>query len=325
MKRLLLLITLFAALPAFAQFTSDRPDEYSDYMVQEQMSVAQLYVELASVMAYSDDPNAVNGKRMQVVQRLDQAIDKIGSMGPFEGSTAYRDDVLELLKKTKEVYVGSYVELTELVGRKGSSIADLEVYYLKQEKVEKELGRLEDEVQKRQARFAGEHTMDLKEHPLQEQMERIGEVSDYSRVLFMEYLAIAKENENFMNALNANDAAAMKKARAGMLKAANPVLGRVLGIKAYKGNWKFRDATLKLVNFYNDFAEKEYQLLIEFMEISDTEPTTQEEVDKYNAGVENYNMIIERMNSEHGPLIDNFNQANKELMQQELPAPTNRN
>jgi len=321
MKYLLTGIMALTLLASQAQFSTDRPDEYSDYMVKEQMAVAQKMIDLTVATANSDDPNYVNSKRAAVVQQLDQAIVKISDMTPLNGSADYRDEMLALLKKSREVFVGNYVELTHLLARKSASVADLETYYLAQDKVDKELNRLEKEVKKSQEKFAKTHDMDLTTHPLQDQMAKIAKVSEYSRALFMDYLKLAKENENFTNALAAEDVAQMTKARANMMKAANPVLTRVHATKAHNGYWGFRDATLKTVNFYNDLCEKEYLELIDFIQISKKEPTTQEEVDAFNKGVERFNEIINEMNTGQGPLIDEFNNANKELMKRNLPSP----
>lgn len=313
------IVTLFIAGALAAQPVSfDNPAEYSNYMVEQQIAVANKVLDLTSTSVSTDDAALVNKKRMEVVETLDNAINKISNLSPIGGKSDYRDEVLALMKRYKEVFVVSYVELTSLIERKNASIVDLENYLKAQEKVDKEIGQLEKEVSNAQSKFAKTHNMEMTENPMAAKMERIAAANDYARLIFMEYLKLAKENEKFQTALTAQDAEAMKKARADMIRVAAPVVRRMETFKGHQSYSGFRDAGVKLVQYYERLSQNEYLELVEFIQMSKTEPTTQEEVDKYNAGVERYNAIINKMNVEHTDLINAFNLAHRELLQRNI-------
>ncbi len=160
-----------------------------------------------------------------------------------------------------------------------------------------------------QNEFAKLNSLTLLHNGMQDQFDRILECNIYSREVFLQYIAIAKVNERWWDAMEKNDFEGMKKHRTALLAAAQT--SQLAGMKDFHGDTGFRDAAKGRVDFFvNDGQQR---VPGEITRIFESTQRTQEDVDYVNNTIDAYN-------SKNLALNDSFNTAHRDLKLKSLPA-----
>ena len=299
-----------AKTSAQVAFTTTNPAEYSNYIVAEQEKIGEQFIEFSNLLLSSNDLKVNEDKRMEVVRQIELSLRRLRNMAPFKNGAKLRDESVAVFEAYRDLHINDYAKIAILVSNKESSLAALEDYFEMQVKAEKKMLDFAVRLRTAQNEFAKLNSLTLLHNGMQDQFDRILECNIYSREVFLQYIAIAKVNEMWWDAMEKNDFEGMKKQRTALLAAAQT--SQLAGMKDFHGDTGFRDAAKGRVDFFVNMANKEY---LEITRILESTQRTQEDVDYVNNTIDAYN-------SKNLALNDSFNAAHRDLKLKSLPAPS---
>jgi hypothetical protein len=301
-------IILAASARAQVEFKTDSPVEYSNYIVAEQEKIGEQFIAFSNVLLSNNDVKTNEAKRLEVVKDIELALRRLRNMAPFKDGTQLRNEAVAVFEAYRDLHVNDYARIAVLVSNKESSLEALEEYFQMQVKAEKKMKDLAVRLHDAQAKFAQTYKLTLLHNDMQDQFDRILEANIYSREVFLEYIAVAKVNEKWWDAMQKNDLEEMKKQRIAILDAVK--LSKLSSREAFHGDAGFRDAAKARIDYFNRLAGNEYK---EVNEILENPKRTKEDVDFINGLVDTYNVDSQKLN-------DNFNNAHRDLKLKSLPA-----
>ena len=126
----------------------------------------------------------------------------------------------------------------------------------------------------------------------------------------MDYIAVAKVNEKWWDAMQTNNIEEMKKQRIAILDAAKA--SQLSARAGFHGDVGFKDAAQARIDYFARLAGNEYK---ETDEILENPKRTKEDIDFVNGLVDDYNAKNQQLN-------DAFNNAHRDLKLASLPAPS---
>lgn len=304
--RTVLLFTLalyFSFLPkeAAAQpFVTNEPLAYLDYIGEQRMAAGQLFEELSQIFLNQNTPEQADAERKRIALRMELHVQRIRNMADFEGDGQLRTEAIAVFEGYKSLLTGEYGRKMAEMSSRSSSIADLEAFYAIQIKGEQQHEALFNRINAAEVAFATRHGVQMMDEPAG-MSDPIGEANDYCRTIYWEYLRLAKENEAWWAAYNADDINGMETARSQLdlalrnsgIPAAEPVLG----------DTKVKAAGLALHQLLETMVREDFPA----MEAVIANPaSTKADIDDLNARVGRYNEQWIQLN-------ENFNEANSEL------------
>lgn len=299
----------FVGLQAFAQveFKTTSPVEYSNHIVEEQEKLGQQFLEFSNILLNSDDYQVNEDKRQLVIKEIELSLRRLRNMAPFENGTKFRNEAIAVFELYRDLHMDDYAKISVLVTNKESSLASLEEYFALQVKAEKKMKEYTSQMRAAQMEFANANKVALVKNPMQDQFDRILESNIYTREVFLAYIAVAKVNEMWWDAMEAGDAEGMEKQRQAILDAAKNC--KLANMAGFHGDERFRDAAIERVKHYSDLAADQYQKIALIL---DSPERTKEDVEFVNGTVDEYNKVNQALNQK-------FNQAQRELKQNALP------
>lgn len=315
MRNSLLLLTLAILLanPLFSQNFED-PVEYNNFIVSKQSDVVEKSMEYVSLSVHSQDEGAVDAKRREVVRTLEKGIRDIEGMPAYKGDARLKNEALDVLRLYLEVYTADFNEAALLKKDRESSFEAMEKYFKAQEKAERKLAQAGEQFSKAQDAYAKKYELLIKEEEreseLKDKLTIIADVNEYTHKVFLLYFKPFKIDAAFLDAFNRQKPSAMESKRQELLKTADAALVQLDLVGPFQDDKKYLEATQKVLQQYVDFAKGDYKELVRIMENKDA--LTQEDVDKVNSIIENYNKTMQT-------LIQGFNEENSAFLQRHIP------
>lgn len=299
-----------SAASAQVEFTTTNPAEYSNYIVTEQERIGGQFIEFSNLLLSSNDLKVNEDKRLEVVRQIELSLRKLRNMAPFKDGAELRNESISVFEAYRDLHINDYAKIAILVSNKESSLGALEDYFKMQIKAEKKMMEFAVRLRKAQDEFAKAHRLTLLHNGMQDQFDRILECNIYSREVFLEYIAVAKVNELWWDAMEANQFEEMKTQRLAVIAAAKA--SKLNTMQGFHGDTGFRDAAKARVGYFAALAETEYA---EITRILESTQRTQADVDYINNTIESYN-------TKNLTLNDSFNAAHRDLKLKSLPAPS---
>lgn len=299
-----------AGLRAQTEFTTNDPVEYSNYIVTEQEKIGGEFIDFSNLLLSSNDYKTNEAKRLEVVKMVELGLRRLRNMAPFKDGGQLRNECIAVFEAYRDLHLNEYAKITLLVSNKESSLSALEDYFQMQVKAEKKMMEYAVRLKNAQKKFAEAYRLTLLHNAMQDQFDRILECNVYSREVFLAYIAVAKLNEAWWEAMDKNDFAEMEKQRLAILDAASK--SSLAGMQGFHGDASFRDVAQERVDYFVRLAGNQY---VEFAKILQNNARTKEDVDYINAEIDSYNDKNMKLN-------DKFNSVHRELKLRALPAPS---
>lgn len=292
---------------AQVEFKTDSPVEYSNYIVAEQEKVGEQFIEFSNLLLSSNDVKANEAKRLEVIKVIELSLRRLRNMAPFKEGAQLRNEAVAVFEAYRDLHLNDYAKIALLVSAKESSLQALEDYFQTQVKAEKKMMEYAVRLRTAQGKFAESYHLTLLFNPMQEQFDRILEANVYTREVFLQYIAVAKVNELWWDAMEKNEIEGMKKQRIAIQDAAK--LCKLPTMEGFHGDVSFRDAAKARVDYFVELAAHEYK---EVPDILENPKRTQEDVDFINGFIDAYN-------TKNLALNEKFNNTHRELKLKSLP------
>lgn len=324
MKNTLLFISLFIFLnDGFAQMD---PTPFNNILVEEQNQVSTKNLEYVSYSVHSDDYEAIEKKRFEVILQVAKAHKVITAIqAPKEGQQM-KDEVLEILDTYKEIFTYDFAEVVELKKNRESSYEAMEEYFEAQDKAEEKLSKASGRFQKSQVKFAQKMGFEIQDSAGDDEKEAfidiVNAVYDYDRLVFLPYFKVSKADAIFMDAMSAEKSATTLESKRKKVEAtAAEAIKTLRATKAFKGDKAYRDSALDLVKYIEELAKKNYVDMVALTKLKskNRKQLGNEGIKKYNALIEKYKATIEEYNVKMNQLIGRFNEESDKLQQKHIP------
>lgn len=310
-------ILLLNVVAINAQKTFSHPIDYNNFIVEEMNQIVVKNLEYISQSVHSDNFEAIEAKRKNVIRQIQDAHKSVNNQEAFKNGEQLKIESLAVLGMYKKVFELELSEANMLKQTSQESYEAMERYFKSQDRAEKSLGKAGDRFQRASKSYAKKHKIDnLKEEgevdpAVESQLKRIADVNAYTRKLFLAYFKVSKYNGIFFDAVNGQNKAGLEGKRRKVVMAANDILTHLNSMKGFRGDTDFLDKTKAIVQFYKDISENGYKSIVTVMKKKQSE-LSQKDVDGYN-------MAIEKSNKQSPKLLNEFNEAQKRLLQKNIP------
>lgn len=315
--------------------------EYMDVFSTEYRKIQQDMWDYTSSVSHGKSARKVEKRRMELIQTSNAALNKAKSQKAFNGSTRYRDSVVEYLRITNIVLKEDYAKIVDMEAVAEDSYDAMEAYMLARERANDKLDEAGKMVEREQKVFASENNINLisSSDGLDQKMEIAGEVYKTYNEIYLIFFKSFKQEVYLTDAINRKDINAIEQNRTALIATAKEGLAKLDAVSPYKGDKSMIEATKKLLNFYIQEAENEIPAMLDyFMKNENFEKVkknfdaipekkrTQSDVNDYNKAIKEmneavngYNKSNNNVNKQRGSLIDNWNNTAQSFTDKHVP------
>jgi hypothetical protein len=309
----------YIILTVFSLFSSslmaqgeESPVDYFNAVIQEYNKVSVKNMNYLSTSVHSENDNEVDAARKDVMKQIEKSIASIQNIKAYKGDEKLKQDALEVLKIEQGTYQTDFSDAILLKKDSKSSFEAMEKYYKAQEKAEKKLSQASDKLALAQKNFAEKYKFELKTDEQNRALQaNITRLNQYTRDIFLAYFKASKNNGIFFDALNANKVSAMESARLNILSSTEEGINKIKNIGSFDGDKSYMEKSIAVLQYYKSLASKDFVTLVKVTGKKDTE-RTQADVDQYNGVINDYNVKNQKY-------INEFNEANRKILQKTIP------
>ena len=329
MKHRLLKLTLMIAFLGTANVYAQTAVEYMNVFTTEYGKIQQDMWDYTSSVSHGKSARKVEKRRAELIQTSTAALNKAKSAKAFNGSTQFRDSVIEFLRINNIVLKEDYAKIVDMEAVSEESYDAMEAYMLARDRANDKLVQASEMVGREQKVFAAANNINLiiAEDALDKKMAVAGEVYHTYNEIYLIFFKSYKQELYLMDAINRKDINAIEQNRNALISAAQEGLKKLEVVKPFKNDKSMVEATKKLLEFYIDEATNETPKMADYFMITENfdkvkkafdeipeKKRTKADVDEYNkavndmnAGVNSYNATNQSLNKKRSSLIDNWN------------------
>lgn len=332
------ILTVFLAFTSAVSF-GQTAVEYLNIIGEQYQEISEANWNYTKAVSHNKSGRKIDKKRRQLIKTTKKAQSTVKALKAFDGSTAYRDSVLEYLNMSYSVLVNDYAKIMDLDEIKEQSYDMMEAYLLAQKTASNKLKAAGEMVDREQKVFCANNNITLTEakSELGAKMEIANQVYDYYNPIYLIFFKASIQETKMIIALGANDMNAVEQSRQSMKTYAEEGLEKLKAIKAYKGDNSLKLACQKMLQYYIDEADNKMPALVGYVlekekfdkynqAFQKKSKKTQADVDKYNQKVEDinnganeYNKNNNEMNNTRGQLINNWNNTVAKFTDKHIP------
>jgi hypothetical protein len=311
MKKYMPLLIGLGVLIASSAWSQSSAVEYFQAIKTISDAVVTKNVELLQYAVHKDNPMEIETKRLEVFQVIIKGQQEAKAMKPLPTDQG----LLRELNTIMDLYIESlqrdFMQLLELKSESDNSYEAMQLYLDSQSALEKKIQEANERFEKAQEAFAKANQITLLENEQNKEIETLNRMQRYQRAVFLKFFKVSKLNANFLDLLDANDPAALEKARRELLGVGQSELKSLRAMPDFNGFGGYRDAAVRFVDFFQEMAEKEYAHMTDIVRRG---AQTQQDVDNYNNAIQKYNETASRLHNE-------LNNALQELRQRNVSRP----
>jgi len=308
---------IFALLPSFSfaqndDFNLNNPGDYNNFIMKEVSSTVQKNFEYISLSIHSEDYDQLEKKRKEVVDGIADARVHVREMPPLEGDTKLRDEAVDVLNEYKMAFELDFKSILNLKRKSKDSYEAMEAYFEAQDKAEEKVNKATLKLRKAQRAYAEKNNMEIvdskSDDVLERKMNKIIEVNDYWRSIFLIYFKVSKQYDKMWDALSEQKAVPLSHQRDLTLKLIDQLMPAFKAKPDFHGDSEFRDQTINMVEYYQKVAQFDFSKIIDAL-------------NKKSMGhkdVEEINSIISKCNADHERLAYNWNIASQDLFRKNV-------
>lgn len=335
------LILMLACFGVMGTAQAQNAGEYMNVFSTEYSKIQQDMWDYTSSVSHGKSARKVEKRRMELIQTSNTALNKAKSQKGFNGSTQYKDSVVEYLKIVNLVLKEDYAKIVDMEEIAENSYDLMEAYMTAREMASDKLVEASKMVGREQKRFAEANNVTLieSESALDDKMEVAGKVYDHYNEVYLIFFKSYKQEAYLIDAISKNDINAIEQNREALKTTAEEGLKKLEKVALYNNDRSLVIATMDLLKFYITEAEKETPKIADFIlksenfnqikaafEKKSEKSRTQADVDGYNkavnemnAAVNVYNATNESLNKSRSKNIDNWNKTAQAFTDKHVP------
>lgn len=302
----------FCASAQDGEFNFNNPGDYNNFIMKEVITTVQKNFEYIALSIHSEDYDQLEKKRKEVVDGIANAKTHVREMPPLEGDTKLRDEAVDVLNEYKTAFELDFKSILNLKQKSKDSYEAMEAYFTAQDKAEEKVNKATRQLRKAQRIYAEKNNMKVvdskSDDVLEKKMNKIIEVNDYWRSIFLTYFKVSKQYDKMWDALAEQKANPLNHQRDLTIKLIDQVLPELNRKTDFQGDSEFRNQTINMIEYYRQVAD------IDFGKISNV--LSQKSMERKD--VEEVNSIIAKCNADHERLAYNWNIASQDLFRKNV-------
>jgi len=280
--------------------------------MKEVITTVQKNFEYISLTIHSEDYDQLEKKRKEVVDGIAAAKAHVREMPPLEGDSKLRDEAVDVLNEYKTAFELDFKSILTLKRKSKDSYEAMEAYFTAQDKAEEKVNKATRQLRKAQQIYAEKHNMRVvdskSDDVLEMKMNKIIEVNDYWRSIFLNYFKVSKQYDKLWDALSEQKATPLNHQRNLTIKVIDQVLPELNRKSDFHGDSEFRSQTINIIEYYRQVAEVDFGKIVDVLNQKSMEQKDVEEV----------NSIINKCNADHERLAYNWNIASQDLFRKNV-------
>ncbi|MEM9887124.1 MAG: hypothetical protein AAF849_14620 [Bacteroidota bacterium] len=288
-------------------------EEYFTFFNNQHVLVNNLAMNYLQYSVHSSDFGLIEKKRQEVIEQLNQSIAKIKATAVLTEDDQLKPTALNVFESFLASFNMDFTQLMQLKANSQTSYEAMEKYFQARKAAEQKMEENANLYLQAQKDFAEKHNFILQDAEANSDIQDLNRLNNYHQAIFLKYFKILSRNNEFMNALNSQDAAAIAKARLQLEQDSEANLKVLKEMPAFKEDSAYRDAAIGLVNQLNEIAKGDYQKLENISKKSPAD-RTQEDVNQFN-------VLIQKLQTELPALNTAINEKGNELLKKFVPKP----
>jgi len=313
--------------------------EYFETIGTEYTSISEASWKYTQAASHNKSGRKINKRRKQLIKTNEAAQKTIKGLKAFNGSTSYKDSVLEYLSMSHSVMVNDYSKIMDLEEIAEQSYDQMEAFLLAKKTASNKLKEASDVVSREQKRFCLANNINLLEDnsELGRKMEAAGEVYDYYNPVYLIFFKASVQESKMITALSLKDINATEQSKQSMKVYSEEGLAKLADLKSFRNDNSLISACKKMLEFYLEEADNDMPVMIDFLlknqkfakynkVFQAKKDRNKKDVDAYNEkvndlnkGSDDYNKSNNKLNSNRGQLIDNWNNKVSSFTDRHVP------
>ncbi len=339
---LLLFFSSFSSLFAQTQPDLTQAGSYMTYIGQQYREITKDFLSYASAAGHGKSARKVENRRKELIQTVNEARQKVGSMPAFEGDKTLRDSVASYLLITYHILNDDYGKIINLEDVAEQSYDAMEAYLLAQDLAHEKLDKAQERLDVTEKTFADKHKIQLiasADDELSKKAKKVGEVNRYHRVLYLIFFKSYKQEVYLMDALNKKDINAVEQSKNALMKYSQEGLEKIKTITPFYGDNSLKTACQQALTFYihecknlipsmTDYYLKEenFNKIKKAFETKREKERTKDDVNQYNTAVNDYNKAVgtynnanTQANNERKKALEGWNKGSESFRDKHTP------
>jgi hypothetical protein len=294
-----------------------------------------------SEVAHGKSARKAETRRKELLRTSKVAIDRVGKMDGFEGSTQYRDSVIAYLQMNYIVLSEDYSKILNMEEIAEQSYDNMEAYLLAQELADEKLDLASDMLIEQQRQFAAAHNINLSENKdkIARKLEKSGGVIKHYNEVYLIFFKVYKQDVYLVDAMNKKDVSGMEQNKNSLISMSADGLVKLKTIPAYNYDKSLIGAAKYALDFYHSEASTKVGGIIDFymqqekfekikasFDAIPQSKRTKEEVNQYNAAINdfnsklnNFNRVNTELNNSRTAALNNWEKTAKNFMDRHIP------
>jgi len=336
---LIIVITFFTTNIQAQKFNS--AIEYLNHIGEEYGKISDDSWSYIRAAAHSNRARKIDKKRKELITTVSNAKKRVSKLPAYNGNTAFRDAIINYLTIDYQVMTEDYAKIVDMEEISEQSYDAMETYMTAKKMANEKLNKAADEVQLKQKIFAAENEITLNESNSKrsEKIKKANKVYEHYNVMYLIFFKSYKQEAYLIDAMSKKDVGALEQNNNALKQTSSEGLKKLSGVKTYKGDMTLVNATRNIFKFYQDESKNKVPKMIDFYlkkenfekvqasfdKIKESK-RTQEDVDKfnnalkeYNDGINVYNSINDELNKNRSKMLNDWNKAADSFTNKHVP------
>jgi len=228
--------SLIIAFIAFTgtTFAQSEAVNYMNVFSTEYGSIQKDMWDYTSSVSHGKSARTVDKRRVELIQTSNAALSKAKSAKAFDGSTRFKDSVVEYFRISNIVLKEDYAKIVDMEAVSEESYDAMEAYMLARDRANDKLLEASKMVEREQKKFASENNINLisSEDKLDKKMEIAGQVYDHYNEVYLIFFKSFKQEVYLNDALARKDLNAIEQNRNALVSTAEEGLVKLKSLKA---------------------------------------------------------------------------------------------
>ncbi|MEM0993229.1 MAG: hypothetical protein AAGI49_09340 [Bacteroidota bacterium] len=312
MRKYLSILCCAITLAASAQ-PMNQVEEYFTFFNNQHVLVNNLAMNYLQYSVHSSDFGLIEKKRQEVIDQLDKSITAVKAIEPLTEDDQLKPTALEVFQSFSASFNMDFVDLMQLKMSSQTSYESMEQYFEARKEAEQKMDEAANRYLEAQKAFAEKHNILLQDAEANGDIQDLNQLNNYHQAIFLKYFKALSRNNEFMNAMNSQDADAIAKARLQLEQDSDETLKVLQNMPAFKDDTAYRDAAIDLVEKLNTLAKGDFKKLEDISKKSPAD-RTQADVDVFNKTIQSLQTVVPNLNAA-------VNEKGNELMKKFVPKP----
>jgi hypothetical protein len=318
------------------------PVDYLNFINKEQNSISKSTWKYTSAVAHSKSARKIDNTRKQLIKSIQTAKKKISTLNKgYNGDLEYQNQVIQYFDFCEKNLNEEYDKIINMQEVAEKSYDAMEAYLMARDLVNEKLDSENEKAKNAFHSFALKYKITItdEESDLGKKIKASGEVFDYHTVIYLVFFKANFTDLTLSNAIESKDLSAIQQNANTLIQYSNEGLEKLKTIAPYKGDSSMLTATKKTLEFYKKQAETFVPKIVDFymfndkfenaknsMESKSKKDITKEEIDNYNAMVNQVNKEIENYNKNNNfnfqdkqNSINNWNLSSENFISRHVP------